>query len=90
MSIHTILSQEIEAFDKKLKNKGIGGLARIIIKDLVKSFATRIVEEVGKELIGSDDDIKILIAPMFKTMAKIRNQLRQEQRTKLQKMKGEV
>jgi len=57
------------------------------LKELYKTFATRIVEEVGKELIGSDDDVKILIAPMFKIMAKIRNQLRQEQRTKLQKMK---
>lgn len=88
MSIHTILSQEIEKLRSEydLQKASVG--RKISLTKALENFATRIVEEVGKELIGSDDDIKILIAPMFKTMAKIRNQLRSEQRTKLQKMKG--
>lgn len=85
-------------FDRKFTNLGvIVGLdndgnkvnyqTTDVVKSWIRSFASTLIERVGSELIGEDEDVKILIAPMFKTMGKIRNQLRAEQRTKLQEMK---
>lgn len=56
---------------------------------VINNFATRIVEEVGKELIGEDDDEDLFTkdghVSGFANMH--RNSLRYTQRTKLQKMK---
>lgn len=96
MSIHTILSQEMEKFDKKFVWHPSGGGEYWYhtgnpteAKQWIKSFATRIVEEVGKELIDKNEEGFINAAdhPIQFGYTNGRNNLRSEMRTKLQKMK---
>jgi hypothetical protein len=56
---------------------------------IIEYHSTSLLQKM-EQVIGEDDNEKILIAPMFKTMAKIRNQLRAELREKLEKMKGNI
>lgn len=105
MSIHTILSQEIEKIEKKM-NTGlncpycnaqnfneqetdhVGDCLFLELKTILTPLATRIVEEVGKELIGEDELLPA--ANHDNDLADrnyYRNDLKAEQRTKLQKMK---
>lgn len=96
MSIRTILSQMKEEL-RKIHSVLYGNdsyYKAAEIEELLKTFATRIVEEVGKELIGEDDDENVTYRKRGKIVTHRRhipniakNELRSSQRTKLQNMK---
>ena len=102
MSIHTILSQTIESEILKMKIlckfKGLNTNQILAVENQMRSFATRIVEEVGEELIGENGVLppSRLVELKAMTMLEysnksvkimIENDLKREMRTKLQKMK---
>lgn len=89
MSIHTILSQEIDKLRSEydLQKASVG--RKISLTKALETFATRIVEEVGKELI---EELKVrhdehICSGCGEGFSCDYEDVYEEIRTKLQKMK---